>query len=141
MKFKTIVLFAFVLMLLSSPVYAPTTSSIINGNVYDSEGAPVYEAEVTALCMDDTSEPTPISYTDSDGYYAIAIVCDANTEVTVTAAKDDLTGYEVGVLKDMGFVIIVMMDDITLIPEFSMIMIPFLMSLAGFVFIRNKSII
>ena len=132
MKFKIIVLFAFVLMLLSTPVYANT----VTGRVYDGDG-PVDGVSVTAVC---DNEKTGTDMTENGGLYAIDIDCPVDSYVTVTATKGDLSGTETGQMYDMDWVIIEIIN-ITLIPEFSMIMIPFLMSLAGFTFLRGKSII
>ena len=140
MKSKIIVLFAFALMLLSAPVSADTctSSGMVVGQVYDEDNIGISGADVSAVCEGGNVSNTV--QTNDLGNYVICINCSEGSTVTVTAEKDGMINTGSDVMEDWTCIDIAFID-ILLTPEFSMIMIPFIMSLAGFVLIRGKSLI
>ena len=137
MNFRAVILSVFALMLLAAPVVGTSnTLSTVAGHVYDNDGNPIDGASVVAVCATGAQGS---DITANGGLYVIAIECSGNTGVTVTATSGELTGIETGLMHNMGWITIEIVD-IVLTPEFSAVIIPLLMSLAGFAVVRRKGI-
>jgi len=137
MKVKLIFIMLAVMMLFAAtPAYAGTVAGHV---ISESTGDGVVGAEVVALCEGTPNTATTSSY--ANGLYAVELDCPVGNWVTVTATLDGAMGsgrdtmQKVGEgIHEMEIVII----DVTMTPEFGLIAIPLLLSIAGFVFMRGR---
>ena len=100
--------------------------------------------QIIVVC-DKTGEPYDPGGAGAGGYYFLTegnFKCPSDSSVTVTASKQDYgSGTNTGYIDSEDGIWHINLCLGGEIPEFSTIMIPFLMSLAGFGFLRGKSII
>ncbi len=141
MNSKVVITAIGVMMLFAAaPVYAmipvPGYTDVIVGWVYYDD-APYRGATVNATC--DGGNKSSISTTNRYGLYRLAINCSAPNNVTVGAyAAGGLYGTASGTMQDICMSIDMERVNITMIPEFGLLAIPFLLSMAGFVFMRGR---
>ena len=142
MKAKlTFVMLAMMMLFAAAPAHAQhNILNYVTGTVTDQDGVGI-DAQVNASC--DEYVITSVHNTmNENGDYFIPLpnVCDVNTTVCVTATADE-TGYvntACGTMLGKGPTINIGFVDITSIPEFGLIAIPLLLSMAGFVFMRGR---
>ena len=143
MKTKlTFVMLAVMMLFAAAPVYAsingpiPTYTEAIIGTVYH-DGVPYHGATVNATCFD--GNKSSFKTTDAGGFYDLGINCSTPGTITVDAYVDDsLFGTASGMMHSTWFNIDMDSVDITMIPVFGFVAIPFLLSMAGFVFMRRR---
>ena len=142
MKAKLTFLMLAVMILFSvTPAYAviesvPTYTDMIIGTVYYNN-APYAGATVNATCAG--GNKSSVETTNGDGFYSLKINCSAPSTVTVDAyAGGNLFGTASGVMHVTWLNVDMTYVDVTMIPVFGLIAIPFLLSMAGFVFMRKK---
>ena len=139
MKAKiTFVMLAVMMLFAATPAYA--AFNYVTGTVTDQDGVGV-DAEVNASCNGKTAGGVENTMDDNGNYFiSLPVWCSVNTTVCVTATADE-TGYvntACGTMLGKGPTINIGFVDITSIPEFGLIAIPLLLSMAGFVFMRGR---
>ncbi|MEA3342680.1 MAG: hypothetical protein U9Q92_00805 [archaeon] len=141
MNSKVVIAAIAVMMLFAAaPVYAlfgpPAYADAIFGRVYYDD-VPYRGATVNATC--DDGNKSSIGTTNWYGLYRIGINCSAPNNVTVGAYADGgLYGTASGTMEEICMNVDMTRVNITMIPEFGLIGIPLLLSMAGFVFMRGK---
>jgi len=155
MKFKAVVLFALMsLFIMSSSAYAVLDMNepivYVNGFVYeiiDGDKILLSGVDVSVECMmeDSIHDGNTVDTTTVNGHYIVSLNCPMEGSVKVSALDGaEVIGFNTGGITKAGSIadvdIGISRVDV-MVPEFSMIIIPFLMSLAGFAFVRGKSLI
>ena len=133
MKAKlTFVMLAVMILFSAAPAYA--IDYVVGQVTYN--GQPLMGASVNATCDGQTTSNTVI--TSGSGSYVLEIVCSAQSTVEVNAVKGDLHGSQAGTMENWVAVNVAIVDDIIMTPEFGLIAIPLLLSMAGFVFMKGR---
>ena len=141
MNSKVVIAAVAVMMLFAAaPVYAqpgpPPYTDAIFGRVYYDD-VPYRGATVNATC--DGGNKSTIGTTNMYGLYRLGINCSAPNNVTVGAYADgNIYGTASGTMQELCMNVDMARVYITMIPEFGLIAIPLLLSMAGFVFMRGK---
>ena len=148
MKAKLTFIMLAVLMLFAAPAYADIDcnipTGIVTGYVVGENNVGISDVEVYAECLNPNNNCKSVTvYTgESDlGRYVVDLNCPVDADVRVTAKMGENVATGQGVMKNWLVVSpIAFVDDITMIPEFGLIAIPLLLSMAGFVFMKGRMI-
>ncbi len=142
MKAKlTFVMLAVMMLFAAAPAHAQSNLlNYVTGAVTDQDGAGV-DAQLNVSCNENVITSVHNTMDDNGNYFiTLPAVCAVNTTVCVTATADE-TGYvntACSTMLGQGPIINIGFVDITSIPEFGLIAIPLLLSMAGFVFMRGR---
>ncbi len=148
MKIKTIFAALTMLALLAGSAYALDISTEwghvdrVDGTVTDYDGSGI---NVTFSATCDGDDATIYHYTlNAPGKYRIYFDCDAGQWACITATAGEREAHGCGTMTmytqgaHNKTVIDLVLPETEPIPEFGLLAIPFLLSMAGFVFMRRK---
>ena len=141
MKAKlTFVMLAMMMLFAAAPAYAEY--AYVTGTVTDQDGVGI-DAVVNASCNEHVFDGVHNTMDDNGNYFiSLPNVCAVGTTVCVTATANE-TGYVntgCGTMLAQGSIINIGFVDIISTPEFGLIAIPLLLSMAGFVFMKRRMI-